>query len=59
MFKGIKNFLERLAKSNEETFGPGGLNCCGMKNRPVAVRTGTNARRRPVSNTNSAGKSDE
>ncbi len=26
----IKKFIDRLAKSNKETFGKGGLDCCSM-----------------------------
>lgn len=34
IFKSLKRkwiaYLERLAKSNEETYGSGRLNCCGL-----------------------------
>jgi hypothetical protein len=30
MIKAIKKFIERLAKSNEETFGNKKLDCCDL-----------------------------
>lgn len=34
MFKFIKNWLDRLAKENEKSFGSGRLDCCDL-NRPI------------------------
>lgn len=33
MFKFIKNWLNRLAKENEKTFGTGRMDCCDI-NKP-------------------------
>ncbi len=30
MFKFIKNWLDRLAKENEKSFGTGRLDCCDL-----------------------------
>ncbi|WP_312811564.1 LDCC motif putative metal-binding protein [Sedimentibacter sp.] len=30
MFKFIKNWLDRLAKENEKSFGSGRLDCCDL-----------------------------
>ncbi|NMW85139.1 hypothetical protein HKO22_05200 [Peptoniphilus sp. AGMB00490] len=33
----IKNFIRKLAKSNKETFGEGGLDCCNMNKDGVKI----------------------
>lgn len=33
----IKKFIDRLAKSNKETFGEGGLDCCNMNKDGVKI----------------------
>lgn len=42
MIKAIKRFLDRLAKSNEETFGGKKLDCCDL-NRNNNSRTVDNS----------------
>jgi hypothetical protein len=43
MIKAIKRFIERLAKSNEETFGDKKLDCCDLNrnNNSQAVNNST------------------
>lgn len=38
MFKFIKNWLDRLAKENEKSFGGGRLDCCDL-NKPKNSNT--------------------
>lgn len=45
MLKFIKNWLERLAKENEKSFGSGRLDCCDL-NKPK------NTNSQPSGNTN-------
>ena len=40
MFKFIKNWLDRLAKENEKSFGSGRLDCCDL-NKPKNANTQT------------------
>ena len=40
MFKFIKDWLERLAKENEKSFGNGRLDCCDL-NKPKNTNTQT------------------
>lgn len=47
MLKFIKNWLERLAKENEKSFGSGRLDCCDL-NRPknINVQTSNNTNKK-------------
>lgn len=42
MFKFIKNWLDRLAKENEKSFGTGRLDCCDL-NKPNNTNVQANA----------------
>lgn len=43
MFKFIKNWLDRLAKENEKTFGTGRMDCCDInKPKNTKIQAATN-----------------
>ncbi|WP_313344072.1 LDCC motif putative metal-binding protein [Sedimentibacter sp.] len=46
MFKFIKNWLDRLAKENEKSFGSGRLDCCDL-NKPKNTQDVNNANKKP------------
>ena len=45
MLKAIKRFIDRLAKSNEETFGNQRLDCCDL-NRSNNLQTSNNTEKK-------------
>ncbi|WP_398446363.1 LDCC motif putative metal-binding protein [Sedimentibacter sp.] len=46
VFKFIKNWLDRLAKENEKSFGSGRLDCCDL-NKPKNTQDVNNANKKP------------
>lgn len=47
MFKFIKNWLDRLAKENEKSFGSGRLDCCDLnKTKSTTTQTSNNANKK-------------
>ncbi len=42
MFKFIKNWLNRLAKENEKSFGTGRMDCCDLNKQNNTKQTATN-----------------
>ncbi|MGB4437867.1 MAG: LDCC motif putative metal-binding protein [Sedimentibacter sp.] len=47
MFKFIKNWLDRLAKENEKTFGTGRMDCCDLnKPKPKTQATTSNTNKK-------------
>ena len=46
MFKFIMDWLERLAKENEKSFGTGRLDCCDL-NKPKNVQNADNTNKIP------------
>lgn len=47
MFKFIENFIKKLGEANDQSFGNGKLDCCGLnKKQPVKVQNDKNTNKK-------------